>query len=238
MAGAATLGRLLRDLGGKSIHHRVTSPTPSAAFTERGYILTAPRVRASRLRRDLAGLAIRPYAPVPPRSAVRSGRDAAGDRTEERQIVRPPTRQATGGAGGRRAVPSAPFDPRPAFAPKNPRRGSGHDRDHRGESHGASGAAEPALARAVQSLGRGRHRRRRIGVLSRQSPMGTLAPAGRRDPMDFRQARDLRRIPPDRSSRPGLERGGIRKTSRRRAGLRPDRRACFSAPSRAPPRAR
>ena len=100
--------------------------------------------------RRYIGLAIRPHAPVPPRPAVRPGRLAAGDRTQERKTVRPAARQAAGRAGRRRAVPSALRDRRPALAAKNPRRGPRHDRDHRGQGHRASRAAE-RRARARRS---------------------------------------------------------------------------------------
>ena len=163
---------------------------------------------------------------------------AARHRTEEREAVRPPARQA------RRAracvdvlfhLPYATLDRR--VTAEDPRRRSRDDRHDRGHGHGASRAAERSLARAVQGAGRGRHRRRRTRVLSRQSCMGALAPADRRDALDLRQARALGRPPSDRPSRPGHGRGRTRPPARRRAGLWPDRRP-LSAHGRARGRGR
>ncbi len=89
---------------------------------------------------------------------------------------------------------------------------------------GASRAAKRPLPRAVQGSGRGRHRRRRARVLSRQSRLGALAAAGRRDALDFRQARTVGRPPADRPSRPGDGRGGTGQAAVGRAGLWPHRR--------------
>src|SRR5271166_954430 len=73
------------------------------------------------------------HAPLPSRSAVRPGRDAAGDRTQERETVRPPARQAPGRARARRAVPPALRGPGPAFTAKDPRRRSRDDRHDPGQ---------------------------------------------------------------------------------------------------------
>ena len=105
-------------------------------------------------------------------------------------------------------LPHSTLDRR--LRPKS-RSGPRNDRDRRGQGRGASRAAEPAFARAVQGAGRGRHRRRRAGVLPRQSRMGALALACRRDPLDFWQAGAVGRPPPDRPSGPGAERRGIRR---------------------------
>ncbi len=82
-------------------------------------------------------------------------------------------------------------------------------------------ASAAAFEGAVQGAGRGRHRRRRTGVLSRQPRMDQEAPAGRRDALGLGQARDVGRPSSDGASRPRDGRRGAGENAGGRAGLRP-----------------
>ncbi len=76
---------------------------------------------------------------------------------------------------------------------------------------------------ALSRPGRGRHRRHRAHLLPRQPRLDRTQPACRRDPLDFRSHRTLRRPPSDGAPRPRARRGRARKAPALRGDLRPDR---------------
>ena len=147
-------------------------------------------------------IAIKAHAPLPARSAVRPGRNAAGDRTEERKTVRPAARQAAGRAGRRRAVPSAPCDARPA---RRGRRSATRSRTPSSLSRRkVAEHREPPSPRSrapFKVLVEDDTGDVELVFFLANHRMGARAPAGRRDALDLRQARAVGR-PAARSSIP------------------------------------